>query len=262
MSLPYFPLYPTDYEADCAHLTLEEDGAYNRLLRLMWITPGCSVPDDAGWIARRMRVDTVTYLRLVEPIIDEFCKRVGGRIVSPRLQREWKKADETSRLRSRAGKKGGRPKVIDIAEKYQKAGLSRDEAGPKQPEPYPEPYPEIEKREAKASPKKRGTRLPDDWFLPMSWGQWAVAEGFSQDVIRIEAENFKDYWRARAGPTATKLDWEATWRVWMRKEAKKGAANGDRNHNTGRAASSGGDRFLDEIALAARARPTPGGFGH
>ena len=33
--LPYFPLYPTDFEADTSHLTLEEDGAYNRLLRLM-----------------------------------------------------------------------------------------------------------------------------------------------------------------------------------------------------------------------------------
>ncbi|MCP5097247.1 MAG: YdaU family protein, partial [Chloroflexi bacterium] len=36
MSLPYFPMYPTDFEADTSHLTLEEDGAYNRLLRLMW----------------------------------------------------------------------------------------------------------------------------------------------------------------------------------------------------------------------------------
>jgi uncharacterized protein YdaU (DUF1376 family) len=31
MSLPYFPMYPTDFEAKTSHLTLAEDGAYNRL---------------------------------------------------------------------------------------------------------------------------------------------------------------------------------------------------------------------------------------
>lgn len=145
MSIPYFPLYPTDFEADTAHLTLDEDGAYNRLLRLMWMTPGCSVPDDPAWIARRMRVDMVTYLRLVEPLINEFCKRIGGRVVSPRLQREWKKADVTSRLRSEAGKKGGRPKAIENEEETVKAGFDFVKAGPKQPEPEPEPYNSVAK---------------------------------------------------------------------------------------------------------------------
>jgi hypothetical protein len=56
-------------------------------------------------------------------------------------------------------------------------------------------------------------------------------------------------------------------RNWQTVEADwyfnaKGKPNGNRNHNTGRAASSGGDRFLDEITLAARARPSSGGFGH
>lgn len=50
MSLPYFPMFPTDFEAKTSHLTLAEDGAYNRLLRLMWMTPGCSLPDDDAWI--------------------------------------------------------------------------------------------------------------------------------------------------------------------------------------------------------------------
>lgn len=231
MSIPYFPLYPTDFEADTAHLTLEEDGAYNRLLRLMWMTPGCSLPDDPAWVARRMRVDMVTYLRLVDPIINEFCKRIGGRILSPRLQREWKKADVTSRLRSEAGKKGGRPKAAENKEETQKPGFDFAKAGPKQPEPEPD----IEKREAKASPKKRGSRLPDDWFLPKSWGEWATSEGYDHETIRAEAANFKDYWTARAGPTATKLDWEATWRVWMRKAPKSSKQRGSTNAQFGAA---------------------------
>ena len=35
MALPYFPYYVDDYEADTAHLTIAEDGAYIRLLRQM-----------------------------------------------------------------------------------------------------------------------------------------------------------------------------------------------------------------------------------
>ena len=40
MKVPYFPLYIADYDSKTAHLTLEEDGAYLRLLRLCWRTPG------------------------------------------------------------------------------------------------------------------------------------------------------------------------------------------------------------------------------
>lgn len=30
---------------------------------------------------------------------------------------------------------------------------------------------------------------------------------------------FRDYWRAKGGASARKLDWDATWRNWCRKEA-------------------------------------------
>ena len=66
--------------------------------------------------------------------------------------------------------------------------------------------------------KARGTRLPDDWFLPKAWGEWAAAEfpHWTADVIRIEAEKFRDHWRAKTGKDATKADWLATWRNWCR----------------------------------------------
>lgn len=85
MSLPYFPMFPTDFEADTSHLTLAEDGAYNRLLRLMWMTPGCSLPDDDAWILRRMRCVNDEDCEVVMAIIDEFFTRRGGRIVNSRL---------------------------------------------------------------------------------------------------------------------------------------------------------------------------------
>lgn len=217
MSLPYFPMYPADFEADTSHLTLEEDGAYNRLLRLMWMTPGCSLPDDVAWITRRLRVTPEIYERVIAPLLVEFFKRSNGRIFSPRLRKEWEKVDETSRRRSEAGKKGGRPKATENKQETQKAGFDFDKAGPKQPEP--EPYSEKKEREANASQKKKpiGSRLDAEWRLPKPWGDWAVSEGMAESAVRREADRFRDYWIGKAGKDGVKLDWEATWRNWIRK---------------------------------------------
>lgn len=76
---------------------------------------------------------------------------------------------------------------------------------------------EGEEIEANASYKKtRGSRLSSDWFLPKDWGEWAVSEGCSVDMIRSEADKFRDYWVSKAGSSATKVDWQATWRNWIR----------------------------------------------
>jgi uncharacterized protein YdaU (DUF1376 family) len=135
MSLPYFPMFPSDFEAKTSHLTLEEDGAYNRLLRLCWMTPGCSLPDDPTWIARRMRVDAATYDRVVAPLLDEFFKREKGRVYQPKLMLIHHDANAKHERRVDAGKKGGRPaKSLENKE----TGKSNAKAMPKQPEPEPE----------------------------------------------------------------------------------------------------------------------------
>ncbi len=35
------------------------------------------------------------------------------------------------------------------------------------------------------------------------------------------ALDFADYWHAKAGHDARKVDWEATWRRWCRQEAER-----------------------------------------
>lgn len=63
----------------------------------------------------------------------------------------------------------------------------------------------------------RGTRLTKDWILPKDWGIWAEGSGMSRADIIKESEKFRDYWIAKSGSHATKMDWEATWRNWVRK---------------------------------------------
>lgn len=109
MSLPYFRLYPTDFEADTSHLTLAEDGAYNRLLRLCWMTPGCSLPNDEAWIMRRMRVRSDEEKEVVRTILAEFFTVEKQRVSNPRLTREYQHSTERSNSASKNGAKGGRP---------------------------------------------------------------------------------------------------------------------------------------------------------
>lgn len=76
-----------------------------------------------------------------------------------------------------------------------------------------------EKRPASETPR-RGTRLPNDWMLPGEWGRWAIQEtGLPRERILMEAATFADYWQALPGAKAIKLDWEKTWRNWIRRAA-------------------------------------------
>ena len=133
MSLPYFPMFPTDFETDTSHLTLAEDGAYNRLLRLVWMSPGCSLPDDDAWILRRMRCHSDEDCAVVIGIIDEFFTRSNGRVSNARLTREFEKTKEAHEKRVSAGSKGGKAKSL----KSLAAAPSNAKAKLKQPEPEP-----------------------------------------------------------------------------------------------------------------------------
>ena len=96
--------------------------------------------------------------------------------------------------------------------------------------------PVIEPKKPPVSPKGekslRGTRLPDDWKLPSAWGKWAMTElGLQRDQILLEAETFADYWQSLPGAKAVKLDWEKTWRNWIRRAATS-FANAPRQQRT------------------------------
>lgn len=78
-----------------------------------------------------------------------------------------------------------------------------------------------EKRaEPKGSKKKIGFRLPDDWVLPDDWRQWADLQGHKNPTS--EADKFTDYWHSKAGKDASKVDWLATWRNWIRRSIENG----------------------------------------
>jgi hypothetical protein len=64
--------------------------------------------------------------------------------------------------------------------------------------------------------KTRGTRLAVDWHPSTEDMRWAIDARPDIDV-KVEVETFRDYWKAKAGPDAVKVDWPATWRNWIRR---------------------------------------------
>lgn len=111
-----------------------------------------------------------------------------------------------------------------------------------------------EKEKLKLLPKetaKRGSRIPED-FLPDASCQ-ALAESLLMDIRESQTafEKFMDHWRGVPGQRGCKLDWQATFRNWLRSEAKysKGKFNGKAPKHSSIAESFGRvDAALDELA--------------
>lgn len=84
-------------------------------------------------------------------------------------------------------------------------------------------------------PSTRGVRLPATWVLPRSWGLEAqrLCPGLTVERIREIADEFRDYWVALPGSKACKLDWEATWRNWVRKEGRNAMPRNGRSSVVG-----------------------------
>ena len=69
------------------------------------------------------------------------------------------------------------------------------------------------------APRKRGSRIPDDFTPSLDAVAWAIEE--CPDIsIDQETAEFIDYWRAVPGQKGVKLDWDATWRNAMRRKQK------------------------------------------
>lgn len=92
-------------------------------------------------------------------------------------------------------------------------------------QPDPEP---VFKTKKPRTETPRGTRWPADAVVPEDW----LAEGEAYREmgnlppldLRAEALKFANYWAAKSGGNATKIDWKRTWMNWCL--TAKGTANG------------------------------------
>lgn len=96
-----------DYSHDTAHLTLEEDAIYRRLIDYYYETES-PIPKKTQRVIRRLRLGS--YENLVDSILDEFFYLDGDEWRHKRIDYEIEVYRQKADVSRANGKKGGRPK--------------------------------------------------------------------------------------------------------------------------------------------------------
>lgn len=130
------------------------------------------------------------------------------------------KADiDARRERNRsAGQKGGLAKAKRTARQPAKRSAS-EVVSENVAEKEEEKHNSLTTDVVREGPRKRATRLPDKWMPDDSVIEAMRAECPKVD-LEAEHRKFVDYWTAKSGKDATKNDWNATWRNWIRRAAE------------------------------------------
>lgn len=93
---------------------------------------------------------------------------------------------------------------------------SSDDAAPTPTRPDPT-RPITTSNEVVKTTRSQGSRLSPDWLPSSETVATIKAECPAVDPQK-EHRVFVDYWIAQTGTRATKRDWDATWRNWMRRK--------------------------------------------
>jgi uncharacterized protein YdaU (DUF1376 family) len=262
-SAPSMPMFWDAYLADTTHLSTEEHGAYLLLLGAMWRRNG-SVPDNDRDNARILGLTPAKW-RQIKARLAPLLIFDNGQITQKNLQKIWKITQEKIAVNRMNGAKGGRPKTKENNEVEKPNGFVS--VKPIETIPEPEPEPEVRETTANAvvahkppeqpkragSPKSgaRGSRIPANWTPTPKDYAFASSEGLTREEINREADRFRDYWIAASGRTACKLDWEATWRNWIRSDLRKRPGSGAGNASRNGSRTGAFDRLAERLSDSA-----------
>lgn len=128
------------------------------------------------------------------------------------------KIAESARIAARNGAKGGRPRKQDetklVSVGFPSANRTESQNNPDESRVQST---ELELSSTKKETASRGSRLKPEW-LPNSVSVAAVRAECPNVNAQAEHKVFVDYWIAQPGAKGVKLDWDATWRNWMRRK--------------------------------------------
>ena len=164
----------------------------------------------------------------------------GGYMVQKYAEKNETKAQIDVRRQAEAARKAayrgrGTPAGVPSVSQRDTRGTP---AGVRDTEPEPEPEPEPEKRQEHAAPSAplvapvakakaaRGSRLPEGWSPSDATLAALRAEGHHGATAALAS--FRDYWAGVPGSKGVKLDWEGTYRNWVRRDATRGNGPGPR----------------------------------
>lgn len=189
---------------------IEGYGFYFKLLEivagLMDSSDKCEASFSPTSWARQTNITTKKWLFLAQCCADVGLIEVqsSADVVSVKIPKLLKRRDNhTKNLQV--------PQAIRV----KKVSLEIDKEKDKEEERDEDNSPDGDSPKKSSSPK--ATRLPANWQpddLLLAW-----AKSVRPDLnLHDTTERFRDYWTAKAGKDAAKLDWTATYRNWVRNE--------------------------------------------
>jgi uncharacterized protein YdaU (DUF1376 family) len=194
----YYQFNIGDYNSHTMHLSEIEDLTYRRLLDWYYLHES-SIPLDLNEVSRQIRMRT--HSDCIATVLQEFFERTPDGWIHHRADKEIEKVGDKSTKASKSAKaRWDKVKDANALPTQSDSNATHNT--------LPITHNTKEK-------SKKGSRLSQDWFLSKSMGDWATQERPDLDVRQV-AEQFKDYWVAQAGQKGVKLDWDATWRNWVR----------------------------------------------
>jgi len=193
----YYQFHIGDYKSHTHHLSHYEDLAYRRLLDFYFLH---EQPIKHRDIARQIGMRD--HEEDVMTVLNEFFISTPEGFVNPRADKEIKQYKEFSEAGKRgAAKRWGTPAYGEANSPPNATPIATNNHKP------------ITNNHIKE--KRLGSRLAQDWILPDDWEYWANKERPELNA-KLVSDQFKDYWIAQPGQKGVKLDWEATWRNWVR----------------------------------------------
>lgn len=130
----YYPRYPGHYVAKTLHLTMEQDGAYTRLLDWCYLNER-AIPHDARYAITRAM--TASERKAVDAMLAEFFVREGAGWENDRALNEIAAAQPKIAAARANGKRGGRPKKTQEETQQKPSGfteITQDEPSAKAPQ--------------------------------------------------------------------------------------------------------------------------------
>jgi len=107
------PVFCDAYFGDTMHLSLEEHGAYLKLLMVTWRNNGTPLVDDNARLARMLGITVDRWRKKLRPVLEPFFDLSEGTWRQARLEKEWRMTQKFIESRRENGKKGGRPNSLN-----------------------------------------------------------------------------------------------------------------------------------------------------
>lgn len=235
---PWYKRYPSDALNGMVGLTLEQKGAYNVVLDLIYDRDG-PIPDEERWLAGHCGCSVRKWKSIRDTLLAlGKIELIDGLIDQKRARKERENARKTREKLAENGSKGGRKRAENADEALKtndnfEAGLkhrARDQK-PEARSQIPDKTPPVvppkgDERQAELIPSEKTddeptrtrsrTRLPQDWRHlnepPNDQHRHALQQGLSDTTAVREWQKFVNHHVAKG---STMANWPAAWRTWV-----------------------------------------------